>query len=410
MLRALFGTVILVLFTTCTASQNTSVQWECPSTSEPLLETVTFNAGLAPGVVPHATPRTQRVAEEIGKLRGVGLICLQEVWEPDARDRVLRELNLPEENVYHVETFGEGESEDSYTCKPKYLRPLMRCTERKCADYPDEDKSICTKQRCFLNLAKVYLEDKECIHCLLSMVGHAPQDIFQACTSDKGRGRTYNGSNGTILASRWPLKNREVIRLPSSGVNRVALLATVDVPGMGEIEVGCTHLSSETIMDPIYPGFRKWADEMIAQFNLAEKRMRERANGKPQLFLGDFNAGPGRDGYGASSWPPIHRGVAVRRSATRVWRHIRKSGFTSAVTRVKPTFCTTCSDNELRGRGKNHLIDHILLRNPEVGLELEAVCAHPWFDSPVRAVTTEGKSTKVNLSDHYGSVVKYRKK
>lgn len=409
MKRILIALTVTFGVTTCATPRLPSVKWNCPPGEGLLLETVSYNAGLAPGVVPYATPRTERVAEEIGKLRGTGLICLQEVWEPEARDLILKKLDLPPENVFHAETFGEGEMPGVHRCEENLIDPLLKCAEKKCAGYPDEDKSICVKHKCYMQLAKVYWKDENCIQCLLSMVGHSTDDVRRVCTSEKGQTRTYHGSNGTVLASRWPLKNREVIRLPSSGVNRVALLATVDVPGMGEIEVGCTHLSSETIMDPILPEFKEWSDEMLAQFDLADRRLTERAAGKPQLFLGDFNAGPGRDGYGLH-WPPVHRGVEIKASASRVWGHIMRRGFESPVTRAKPTFCTTCNDNDLRGHGSNHLIDHVLLRDPKGGLDLEAACAHPWFDSPVRAVTTEGRSTTVNLSDHYGVVVKFRKK
>lgn len=404
----LFGVMILTMLTTCARPKKT-LNWECPSIEGPLLETVTFNAGLAPGVVPYATPRTVRVAEEVGKLRGTGLVCLQEIWTSEAQEHVLRELNLPPENVFTIDTRGDGEQPGVHRCSEKLIKPLLQCVEKKCGDYPDEEKSICAKRKCFMQMVKIYLSDKNCVHCLLSVAGQAVSEVEKVCTSPRGQSRVYGGSNGTILVSRWPLKKREVIRLPSSGVNRVALLATVDVPGMGEIEVGCTHLSSETILKPIYPGFKTWSDEMLVQFNAAEKRMQERSHGKPQIFLGDFNAGPGREGYGMH-WPVTHRGVAIRRAVSRVWHHIRRSGFHSAAARAKPTFCTTCSDNKLRGSGSNYLIDHALLRDPKGGLELEAVCAYPWFDSPVRAITSEGETTKVNLSDHYGTVVKYRVK
>lgn len=408
MTRTLVILAIVFANLTCATPQK-ALRWDCPPADGPLLETVTFNAGLAPGIVPYATPRTPAVAEAVGKLRGVGLICLQEVWEPAARDAIIGKLDLPEENVFHADTFGEGETHGLHRCAPGLIEPLLRCTERRCKDYSDEDKSICAKRKCFMQLAQIYFTDKSCIQCLLSSVGHSTDEVRRMCTSEGGQCRTYHGSNGMLLASRWPLKNREVIRLPSSGVNRVALLATVDVPGMGEIEVGCTHLSSETLMDPIIPGFDEWSDEMVAQFDLAERRLKERAGERPQLFLGDFNAGPGRDGYGMH-WPPTHRGVELGRVAPRVWRRILRSGFHSPASRVKPTFCTTCSDNLIRLGQTNHLIDHVLVRDPKGGLDLEAVCAHPWFDQPIPAITTTGEPVSLSFSDHYGAVVKFRKR
>src|SRR6188472_3500396 len=91
----------------------------------PILETMTWNVGLAPGVVPYATPRVKPVAEELGKFRNLGLICLQEVWTQEARDAIVASLKLPADQVYYVDTRGMGEEPaGSNVCSPSQIGPL----------------------------------------------------------------------------------------------------------------------------------------------------------------------------------------------------------------------------------------------------------------------------------------------
>jgi len=405
-MKWLFFVLVLAASTACGASQR-SVKWPCPSDGL-LLGAVTINAGLAPGVVPLATPRTEPFAKEMSKLRGTGLICLQEVWMPKARTRVLQELALPKENVLFEDTGGENEVPGRYVCSKEEMLPVYECVKKKCADVPGEETARCAISRCTYHLFKLYTEANNCLHCLVSQAGKSPEDAYRTCTSKNGARMAYGGQNGTILASRWPLENKEVVRLPSSGANRVALFATVRVPGHGPIEVACTHLSTKTFLDPFLPQFDKWEDEMLAQVSIISDRLATRAGKRPQIFLGDMNAGPGRGGFGFEGWPSTHRDVNVSEAARYVWASLMRRKFKSPAVNAEPVFCSTCADNSLRGSNTNYLIDHVLYRDPKGGTELEPVCTHPYLNKKQRIRGYDGQVIKSNLADHYGVVVKFR--
>lgn len=405
-MRRGFIALILLASATCGGSQK-PVKWDCPS-GEPLLETLTINAGLAPGVVPKATPRTEPFAKEMSKLRDKGLVCIQEVWTPEARKLVLDELNLPEENVLYEDTGGENEMPGKYVCTKSEMDPVYACVKDKCADVPDEESAICALSRCKYPLFKLYTNANNCLHCLVSQAGKSADDAYDTCTSSAGARMAYGGQNGTILVSRWPLKNKEVIRLPSSGANRVGLLARVEIPGHEPIEVACTHLSTETFLDPFLPQFDKWEDEMLEQVRLITDRLAMRAGSRPQIFLGDMNAGPGRGGFGFEGWPRTHRGVHVTEQARYVWASLMRRKFKSPAASAKPIFCSTCADNSLRSSKTNYLIDHVLYRDPKGGTELEPVCAKPFLDEKYPIMDYDGRIIDSHLADHYGVEVKFR--
>lgn len=374
----------------------------CPE-SEPLLETVTFNAGLAPGVVPMATPRIQPVADALVEMRGAGLICLQEIWTHEAKEAVVEALDLPPENVYYVDTTGVGTLERSGwdMCSPDEIGPVARCAERNCADVNDEDKTICALEMCHSELVDLYrARGYECLNCLTALVGKPISEIEDICVNRTGASRAFDGQNGVMLISRWPLKDPEYLILRSSVANRVAIFARLEIDGVDEpIEVACTHLSTWNELPPSHPDFSDWDQEMIAQVDEISKRLAERAGDRPQIFLGDMNAGPAR-----SDW-------AVSAAASKVWKRILQLGFRSPVAEAKHPFCTTCRGNTLRGDSTNsYIIDHVLVRDPAGGTELEPVCAHPALDEPVMIEDYDGQPVVTNLSDHDGVVVKFRVK
>jgi endonuclease/exonuclease/phosphatase family metal-dependent hydrolase len=88
------------------------------------------------------------------------------------------------------------------------------------------------------------------------------------------RWRTY----GNVLLARGPITDVEVIRLPrpSDGEQRVAIVARVDVDGIG-LSVGATHLSFR-------PG------EGLPQLEVVLDALARRA--APRVLLGDLNLGP----------------------------------------------------------------------------------------------------------------------
>jgi hypothetical protein len=381
-----------------------TVPLECPQ--EPILETVTVNWGLAPGVVRHASPRIPAVADEIRTLRlgRMGIACFQEVWTDEARDAVVEALALPPENVYVFDTRGENERTGIDVCAPGELDDVEACVRSHCTGLPDEEQTICALDHCKTDLGLMYYAGaKECFNCVAASVGLPVDGIVARCVQPdvhstvQGASRAFGGRNGVVLASRWPLKRREAIRLRSSYSNRVALLATIEVPGFGPIEVACTHVSTWNELPPNHPEFSDWDDEMKAQIEDVSERLAERAGGvRPQLFLGDMNAGP-------------RIAPDVSEAMGKVWSRIVSLGFFSPAAHVTEPFCSTCEGNSLRAAdARSYLIDHVLLRDPKGGPELVPVCAHPFLDQSRVYEGYGGQLVDGHLSDHYGINVDFR--
>ncbi len=90
---------------------------------------------------------------------------------------------------------------------------------------------------------------------------------------------------GNAVASRWPIVDREVARLPDAGdaETRVALAVTIDAPS-GPVSFTCTHLN--------WRFHHGWVRERQVRA-LGELVVRRRPrNGFPPILVGDMNAEP----------------------------------------------------------------------------------------------------------------------
>jgi len=354
------------------------------------IRAVTFNTGLAPGITRYAKERLPLLAGTFARL-DYDLLCLEEVWTREEQQTVIDALNLPPENVYYVETEGEGETGQD-VCTADQLKAITACAKKKCADEAPEDMTACAATQCTEEGIMLYLHGRACLNCLIASAGKNMDEITRTCTSRTGASRSYDGRNGVILASRWPLLDKGVVPLPSSGANRVALMAHVDVPDRGHFEVACTHLSSRNEVSPTNPAFSDWSEEQQAQVKVISEKLQFRAPGKPQIFMGDMN-------FGQRNEPVV---TAIMWAS---WRLAADLGFVSPVEYADPPFCSWCHGNRLNTDGLDNLIDHVMIRNPANGPSLAPVGVQRLFDDPVTIVDWKGRPTVVNLSDHYGVAV-----
>lgn len=402
---------ILALFTLCLSCNPSLLATgkrypaECRNPG-PILETLTYNVGLAPGVVPYATPRIKPVAEELAKFRDMGVMCLQEVWTQEARDAVVAALDLPDDQVYYVDTRGQGDDlKDINVCRPGQVDALASCARDACGDLPDEEHAHCALDACNSELVSLYMRGGEnCLNCLVSSVGHSIDDTIKTCTvPGHGVSHSYDGQNGVMLVSRWPLKNREAILLPSSIANREALFATVEIDGREPLELACTHVSTWNQLPPSQRGpdgkkmFSDWDEEMIAQIDIISARLNARAQGRPQLFLGDMNAGP-------------ELGRSIKGDMPKVWGRIHALGFSSPAAQAEDPFCSVCQGNSLRGpNAPNKLIDHVLMRDPVGGSSLTPLCTRSVIDAKHQRYFPgpNGTLMEEHLSDHYAVTVTF---
>lgn len=364
----------------------------CESTPADV-DVVTFNAGLGPGIVQYSSGRAPHVVDAVASTP-FDVMCLQEIWTDADRDAIVARLGLPRENVAFARTAGIGETGED-RCTEGELDRLEACTAQKCGAYQGEDVTICALSQCHSALTSLFMHDRECVNCLAAMAGRSTDDVRRTCTTS-GASRIYGGRNGVILVSRWPLHDPEAILLPASNANRVALFARVDVPGKGSVELACTHISSTQEIPPYHSGYDEWDEEKEAQLIMISDRLRARAQGRPQIFVGDMNFG------GA-------RGDTVEDESGWVWYDAHERGFSDPVGYVDPPICSMCAGNSFVGHPRrSQVIDHALLRDPPGGADLYPTCAEHLFDRPVEIRGHDGHPVTTNLSDHYGIRVKFR--
>lgn len=355
------------------------------------VDVVTYNAGLGPGIVKHAAARAPHVIDAVAATP-FDVLCLQEIWTDGDCDAIVGRLGLPAQNVAYARTAGLGET-GADKCSPGRLDKLSACARDKCKGVDDEDLSACALANCRSALTWIFIEDRNCVNCLAAMAGHGIDDIRSRCVGT-GMSRIYGGRNGVVLASRWPLKDAEARLLNASNANRVALFARVEVPGKGEIEIACTHLSATEDVAPFHSGHADWDEERAEQLDAISSRLAERAGGRPQLLVGDMNFGGADD--------------AVEEESGWVWYRAHELGFTDPVAHVRPRLCSRCPWNTfVSDTPKGKLIDHALLRDPDGGLTVTPTCARREFESPVTVTGYDGKPVVTSLSDHYGIRAKF---
>lgn len=390
------------------------------SVKGPIFETAAINWGIAPGVVDLATPRIPAMAKEVSKMRGVDALCFTELWPLEAKQAAIKALG-PGMHTYYEETRGENQRDGDNVCTSSQIKYPAACARKKCGNLPTEEQTICAHKECHNELVSLYIRGgAKCVICMVSLVGHAVDEIVKSCeqpdpqTPIAGVSRAFDGQNGVLLASRWPLENREVLRLQASFSNRVALLATIKAEGHEPIEVVCAHISTWNELPPDNPNFSDWDEEMNSQIDVVSTRLKERvaanagqAGDGPSLFLGDMNAGPDLSGL-------------ITEFTPKVWSHILDLGFYSPAANSDPPFCTICDTNTLRDvkiagnrleisyARKNYLIDHVLVRDPPGGTELKLFLMFPILTQPRIFKGYDGQLVERHLSDHYGVVVAFR--
>lgn len=100
------------------------------------------------------------------------------------------------------------------------------------------------------------------------------------------RASVWEGTEfGNAVASRWPITDTEILRLPhlDSGEERCAVSVSIDAP-VGEVSFTCTHLNWK-----LHHGFIREAQVVP----LCEMALRRRPTGGfPPIVVGDFNAEP----------------------------------------------------------------------------------------------------------------------
>ena len=373
-------------------SRNLSGQCSAEVEGAELFTAATYNVGIAPGVTKQATPRIPHVAEVIAQTE-FDAMCIQESWPQASTDAILRSLDLPEEQIFITETTGRNNNAGD-RCSADAIQGILECARNKCSKVHPEETTRCAAKRCKSNALGLYIFHSGCLRCIIASAGLSADGIYQRCVQGKGGSRMHGGRNGLILASKYPLVNRKVVQLPSSMVNRVALIADAELPSGKRVRLACTNFSENSMIGPTHPRFSSWEDEQMAQFDAVQKIITKYDDGTPVLMMGDMGFSVGTS-------------ATLRTVNLETWKHISRNGWQSPAMHTGRHICTKCGDNHHNSADKNFLRTHILVRSQDSALRAVPQCITRFGQHERRIEGYFGKHVVTHPSPTYGLKVTF---
>jgi endonuclease/exonuclease/phosphatase family metal-dependent hydrolase len=334
-----------------------------------MFRVVTFNAGLAVGVLPLATQRLPLVIDALAAVEA-DLLFVQEFWLPLHWHQLVSALSATLPHHLRPEPLMPA---SAGVCSEQAVRPLLQCGRTHCAGLTDEALAQCVVARC----SSVALAlPGECLNCVASNPSGTLDEIVGRCVRPHagsppsprvGRGgygtlMAYGGSFGTGLLSRYPLEAQASIVFQSTINARGAVHAQLAIGAQLRLHVFAVHLSpGGSEQGPQVDQLLAWIDEKVQA-------------GRPTLLLGDLNTTPG----------------------SVLFSRLEAAGFRA----VDPT--DTCSTFEHDGLGTGVVrdsgwrLDHVLVRDLNVPMRSRRV-----LDDVVSLRTASGETVCTTLSDHF---------
>ena len=341
------------------------------------LSVESFNTGLAHTYVPLAQERIPHIISNL-KENQSDVLCLQEVWKKEDRDRIVRELK----EVYPHSFFSEIKqirTKKKPSCGIRDLfgkNKFVNCTLKECKGKDGDDFTSCVLDKCAGPMERLKNDNRMCANALQAQVGRSSVSaVLQVLNPFKGASLfAYGGGDGLLLLSKKKISRTFHIDLADiSTLNkRAALVAELST---GE-RIACTHLTANLSDSVSYAGkFSSWKEENEKQI---ERLIESYDKSKQKIYVaGDFNCSFSTGGL-KGDWED---------NCQKILDH----GFINEFVQNSPV-CTYCSSNSLNDEGIDDLlIDHIFVKNVEVRSQIRS------RDSLI-SIDDE----KHNLSDHFG--------
>lgn len=390
----------------------------------------TFNVALAGAFIPFEEERRQPIAEALETIE-TDILCLQEVWTQadkellrDAASEVLPNAVLFEDDLttpLDDPTDQQGEippPPEGVPCPDTELSPdvtvadqlnaAVDCIAEFCSTIPMSDQgqttSIeCAADSCTAAVAPLLLNAPRCYACAVTQLPTTIlADIRTSCTTDPNQDLAFQGQNGVMILSSYPLRDAANWVIPGTWNRRVIVNATAELPNGSELDVYCNHLTP-IFDDLLFPYTGQYGDGMTGadgweaeQFLQAQKliaRVEATSGDTPAVVLGDLNTG--------FAFPD--QGIVAEGPDTLT---LLESTFSPAYPTDYVPQCTFCDTNPIAGaeRDTSVWIDHILLSN--LGSDA-VVSTERTFDENVIPVEVEEENggtvtIEIPLSDHFG--------
>lgn len=347
----------------------------------------TYNAGLAVGIIPHASARAPRVIEALAQAP-VDLLCVQEFWLDEHWQQLTTAAAARWPHTHRGPTQAVATR-----CQPSELAPLQACVRERCASEGPDGLASCVVARCAAVASKL---GAGCLDCLIERPLGSIEEITGRCQASAAPAvaaskpgskvrkeasppaRTpaaYGGSSGTGLLSSAPLLDRDVLEFPAAMSKRGALYARMSRPEGGAMHVVCAHLDT---------GEKEQREQLDRMMSWVGQKT---ADGAPVLLLGDLNTGPNLAAAGVRARHPAN------------FERLRQAGFRSVYAEQPGARCTFCDGNPLNGGAggdQGTLIDHVFTRGSLVGSGAERLLRD------TISVQVGGQPLRTAPSDHYG--------
>jgi endonuclease/exonuclease/phosphatase family metal-dependent hydrolase len=387
----------------------------CSSTSDGVA-IETYNLALAGSFIAYEQERRELLPDAIAN-SDADILCLQEVWAQadkeairDAaaanfpnvfivKDDLLTKLDDPEDQNGEIPPLPttvpcpEGDTQDAMDAAIDCA--ALNCNTLSPGDENGQTSSIdCAISEC-LEVVGGLLAVPRCYACLSTQLPTSTfAQIRSSCPTVVEQDLAFEGQNGVMILSRYPLKDTVHWVIPGTWNRRVIMSATAELPGGKELDVYCNHLTP-VFDDLAYPYTGQYGDGQIfaagweAELLLQAQKLIDyvdvTSGETPAVILGDLNAG--RD-Y------PAQDIFADGEAAL----DLLETAFTPAYTADYVPQCTFCVSNPVREPGADDVsnwIDHIHLYNLPA---TSVVTTERTFDEDVLPVD----DMMVPLSDHFG--------
>jgi len=330
----------------------------------------TYNAGLAPGIVPLSIERAPETLKALAALKA-DLLCVQELWPTADMNSFKAAVTsrwpnavVPPPQPSPVEA----------PCGVTDIQTVQMCWDM-CEQSSPTDVASCLRDNCGGSV--------DCVDCVASNVLEGRDTVRDRCTS-----YAYEGSFGSGIFTQGDIVDQDVLVLESVLSRRAVIYAQVKFSNDPPVDVFCTHLTSDAPSIP-YPGSSSWKQEQSDQIEAMFAFIQSKKADRGIIVLGDLNTGPATANQSAQEELPDH------------YQKLIDAGLTDPYSALPDATCTYCEDNPLVQMSisgtSSLLIDHILFWGLENGATHERVLLDPIM------VEEAGKGPQtVAYSDHYG--------
>ena len=290
-----------------------------------------FNVALAGAFIPYEAERRQPIADAIAS-HDADVLCLQEVWTQADKELIRDEAaaNYPYSAFFENDlstplddpTDQEGNVPPTPTTVPcpdvevlegvtieDQMNDAVDCVSENCSTMPGSEdgqttSADCAADSCSLAVAGLLLGNAEQQRCYACVVTQLPTstfgDIRESCTTIVNQDLAFDGQNGVMILSKYPLENPGEWVVPGTWNRRTILRATVKLPGGADLDAYCNHLT------PIFDDFTfpytgqygegntdaaGWQAEQELQTEKLIDHVAATSGSRPAVILGDCNAG-----------------------------------------------------------------------------------------------------------------------